>query len=298
MRLPPEVNLRSCFLIHSSNKTPSVQLFLWLLTAQKMKFPIKDFFSKWPNTQFPADLVTFTEEILNGKLHFFCAVLHCWPVSFFSKSDSFHELIIWDHPFYSAHAKFSEKLTLRTLWHVHVRVRIRGTNSKFFETFCVCTKCMTPLWANSFKCNTVSTFPLSYPTIRSVKISDIKRFSILKGLFLNEYSTYRYSLTSYTKESHHDTLWSTESWFALRNLESFQSAKARHSEIKIDHWFHDFLTSLFCKKMDVVIRHGSLWCRRNTLRYVHNNVFSSVLSFILDLLRRTSRYWAGSGVIY
>ena len=27
----------------------------------------------WPNPQFPADLVTFTEEILNGKLHF-CAV--------------------------------------------------------------------------------------------------------------------------------------------------------------------------------------------------------------------------------
>ena len=24
----------------------------------------------WPNRQFPADLVTFTEEILNGKLHF------------------------------------------------------------------------------------------------------------------------------------------------------------------------------------------------------------------------------------
>ena len=30
-----------------------------------MKFSIKDFFSK-----FPADLVTFTKEILNGKLHF------------------------------------------------------------------------------------------------------------------------------------------------------------------------------------------------------------------------------------
>ena len=27
-----------------------------------------------PNPQFPADLVTFTEEILNGKLHFFCSV--------------------------------------------------------------------------------------------------------------------------------------------------------------------------------------------------------------------------------
>ena len=31
-------------------------------TAQKTKF-----------SQFPADLVTFTEEILNGKLHFLCS---------------------------------------------------------------------------------------------------------------------------------------------------------------------------------------------------------------------------------
>ena len=27
----------------------------------------------WPNPQYPADLVTFTEEILNGKLHFSCS---------------------------------------------------------------------------------------------------------------------------------------------------------------------------------------------------------------------------------
>ena len=27
----------------------------------------------WPNPKIPADLVTFTEEILNGKLHFFCS---------------------------------------------------------------------------------------------------------------------------------------------------------------------------------------------------------------------------------
>ena len=26
----------------------------------------------WPNPQFPADLISFTEEILNGKLHFLC----------------------------------------------------------------------------------------------------------------------------------------------------------------------------------------------------------------------------------
>ena len=28
-----------------------------------------------PNPQFPADLVTFTEEFLNGKLHFLCSEL-------------------------------------------------------------------------------------------------------------------------------------------------------------------------------------------------------------------------------
>ena len=46
-----------------------------LCTAQKMKFSIKDFFSKC-NTKsaVPANLATFNEEILNGKLHF-CAVL-------------------------------------------------------------------------------------------------------------------------------------------------------------------------------------------------------------------------------
>ena len=27
-----------------------------------------------PNPQFPADLVAFTEEIFNGKLHFLCSV--------------------------------------------------------------------------------------------------------------------------------------------------------------------------------------------------------------------------------
>ena len=43
------------------------------ITAQKMKFSIKDFFSKCDQIQFPADLVTFVEKILNGKLHF-CAL--------------------------------------------------------------------------------------------------------------------------------------------------------------------------------------------------------------------------------
>ena len=42
-------------------------------TAQKMKFSIKDFISKC-NT----NLQTFTEEILNGKLHFLCSVGCCY----------------------------------------------------------------------------------------------------------------------------------------------------------------------------------------------------------------------------
>ena len=41
------------------------------LAAQKMKFSIKDFFSKL--TKSAADLVIFTEEMLNGKLHFLCS---------------------------------------------------------------------------------------------------------------------------------------------------------------------------------------------------------------------------------
>ena len=30
----------------------------------------------WPNPQETADLVTFTEEILKGKLHFLCSVMN------------------------------------------------------------------------------------------------------------------------------------------------------------------------------------------------------------------------------
>ena len=39
-------------------------------TAQKIKFSIKDFFSICEE---PVDLVTFTGEVLHGKLHFFCS---------------------------------------------------------------------------------------------------------------------------------------------------------------------------------------------------------------------------------
>ena len=41
-------------------------------TAQKMKFTIEGFFSKCDQIH-RANLVTFTEEILNGKFHFLCS---------------------------------------------------------------------------------------------------------------------------------------------------------------------------------------------------------------------------------
>ena len=44
------------------------------VTAQKMKICINDFFSKCH--QIRADLVTFTEEIINRKLHFLCSVFY------------------------------------------------------------------------------------------------------------------------------------------------------------------------------------------------------------------------------
>ena len=50
-------------------------------TAQKIKFSIKDFFRKCTVPQFTVDLVTFTEEILNGKLHFLCSVRSLVKVS-------------------------------------------------------------------------------------------------------------------------------------------------------------------------------------------------------------------------
>ena len=48
--------------------SPAVQSFRISPTTQKGKFSIKDFFSKCDQIR---NLVTFTEEILNGKVHFF-----------------------------------------------------------------------------------------------------------------------------------------------------------------------------------------------------------------------------------
>ena len=47
-----------------------LRVFVDRVTAQKIEFSIKDFFSKCDQIRSTADLVTFTEEIFNGKLDF------------------------------------------------------------------------------------------------------------------------------------------------------------------------------------------------------------------------------------
>ena len=41
--------------------------------AQKMKFSIKDFFSKYDEIRSVLRIWSYTEENLNGKLHFLCS---------------------------------------------------------------------------------------------------------------------------------------------------------------------------------------------------------------------------------
>ena len=67
--------------------------FNWLVylipcASQKMKFSIKDFFSKCDQIQRKLRIFTFTEEILDGKLQFLCSVenvnlSHFYPYELF-----------------------------------------------------------------------------------------------------------------------------------------------------------------------------------------------------------------------
>ena len=76
----------------------------------------------WPNPQETADLVTFVEEILNGKLNF-CAVI-----------SGYHTV----KPFYSTHLRFLKKVSAITKCLLYKRFYVIFTGSKFhkFRVFC------------------------------------------------------------------------------------------------------------------------------------------------------------------
>ena len=63
------IGIIPCMVALTFTVAPSLQS---AFTAQKMKFSIKDFFSKWFG--FPAELVRFIEEIRNGKLQLLWSV--------------------------------------------------------------------------------------------------------------------------------------------------------------------------------------------------------------------------------
>ena len=64
----------------------------------------------WSNPQFPVDLVTITEEIFNGKLHFLCSVLQCW-----SKVLTINSLTFWAEKMYGKFNKFEVRLKKLTM---------------------------------------------------------------------------------------------------------------------------------------------------------------------------------------
>ena len=55
-------------------KLPTIGVQSINVSGAAQKFPLRIFSVNAPNALFPADLVTFLEEILNRKLHFLCSV--------------------------------------------------------------------------------------------------------------------------------------------------------------------------------------------------------------------------------
>ena len=74
----------------------------------------------WPNPQFTADLVTFTEKVRNGKLYFLCTIIFFlmnmhddfWPLPFFVSVS----------PPYSTPSRVPQSLNiLRIIWQIFLR---------------------------------------------------------------------------------------------------------------------------------------------------------------------------------
>ena len=72
-----------CCIVESYNSVSTYFLNLQRYGhCTKNDVSIKDLFGKCDqNPQFPADLVTFTEEILNGKLHFLYSGCSCGDIA-------------------------------------------------------------------------------------------------------------------------------------------------------------------------------------------------------------------------
>ena len=81
----------------------------------------------WPNPQFLADLVTFNEEILNGKLNFLCSVTYQWKKTIFWNC----KLLFYFNKFYCAAFRNPSLTYLK--------------NNCFFDKY-VSSQCLTSKW--------------------------------------------------------------------------------------------------------------------------------------------------------
>ena len=99
----------------------------------------------WPNPQFPADLVTYPEEILNGKLHFLCCAI--WDHLHNLKNvKSIHGVVLHLVKLRSSISSFLHKVTLLLLhllryllhlldWINGPKTRKRSQISKRYKSF-------------------------------------------------------------------------------------------------------------------------------------------------------------------
>ena len=78
----------------------------------------------WPNPQESADLVTFTEEILNGKVHFLCSEIYLQLI----QPETFDFLTLRSNS--KVNQTLMKKLLLLKLWKNQYKVWLR----KFMKT--------------------------------------------------------------------------------------------------------------------------------------------------------------------
>ena len=130
----------------------------------------------WPNPQETADLVTFTEEILNGKLHFLCSVnknkfMNILPISLTNSQRSLITLI------------FFNSITLKTQFtSKSTGSDIARKNFPITQTECVLCGYHSPeqpIWSKPWEV----TWAYCYPTLFSwLNITQLTKISPFKGI--------------------------------------------------------------------------------------------------------------------
>ena len=122
-----------------------------------MKFSIKYFFSKFDQIRRkPVDLVTFTEEIFNKKLHFLCSggylgekicIIEVWQDAKYNPCAYYHTSHWVEHVIWTSHIRLINALFLEgNIERIHCRMQITISkvpilgfvNNKSFPLTCIC----------------------------------------------------------------------------------------------------------------------------------------------------------------